>query len=82
MGDASRLDDRLLARLPRILAAAGIMGVVLAGAAWALDGPLHAAGLRYFALAFLCGLGIVTYFGAAFGMGAVTRADLRGALRR
>jgi putative peptidoglycan lipid II flippase len=82
MGEASRIDDRLLSRLPRILAASALMGVVLALAAWALDGPLHAAGLRYLALAGLCGLGMVTYFGAAFAMGAVTRADLRGALRR
>ncbi len=82
MGDASRIDDRLRARLPRILAAAALMGVVLAVAAWALEGPLHAPGLRYLALAALCALGIVTYFGAAFGLGAMTRSDLRGALRR
>ncbi|WP_037282111.1 murein biosynthesis integral membrane protein MurJ [Rubellimicrobium mesophilum] len=82
MGDASRIDDRLMERLPRILGASGLMGVVLVAAAWALDGPLHAPGLRYVALAALCGLGIVTYFGAAFGMGAVTRSDLKGALRR
>jgi len=82
MGEASRVDDRLLSRLPRILAASALMGVVLAVAALALDDPLHEPGLRYLALALLCGLGIVTYFGAAFAMGAVTRSDLKGALRR
>lgn len=82
LGDAARLDDRCRARLPRILLAAGIMGLVLAAAAWVFDGPLHTSGLRYPALAALCGLGIVAYIAAAFALGAVTRADLRGALRR
>jgi putative peptidoglycan lipid II flippase len=82
MGDASRIDDRLRARLPRIVAAALLMGVMLGVAAWALSGPLHAPGLRYLALAGLVTLGIVTYFGAAFALGAVTRSDLKGALRR
>jgi putative peptidoglycan lipid II flippase len=58
------------------------MGAVLAVAAWALDGPLHAAGLRYLALAALCALGIVAYFATGFLIGAFSRADLKGALRR
>ncbi|WP_210527985.1 murein biosynthesis integral membrane protein MurJ [Rubellimicrobium arenae] len=82
MGDAARIDDRLRGRLPRILAASALMGVVLWGAAHLLDGPLHAPGVRYLALALVCGLGIVTYFGAAVALGAIRGSDLRGALRR
>ena len=82
MGDASRLDDRMRARLPRILVAAAAMGVVLGLSARLLDGPLHAPGWRYLALAGLCGLGILVYFGTGFAIGAFSRSDLRGALRR
>jgi putative peptidoglycan lipid II flippase len=82
LGEAARIDNRLRARAPRILGAAVVMGAVLAAVAWALAGPLHDEGWRYAALALLCGLGIATYFGAAFALGAVRMADLRGALRR
>jgi putative peptidoglycan lipid II flippase len=58
------------------------MGVVLAGASWALGEALLAPGLRYAALAALCGLGIVVYFGTGFAIGAFSRSDLKGALRR
>jgi hypothetical protein len=69
-GRAASIDERLRARLPRILGAAAAMGVVLAGGAWALDGPLHDPVWRYGALALLCGAGVVAYFAAAFGLGA------------
>jgi putative peptidoglycan lipid II flippase len=82
MGEASTLDERLRERLPRILAAAAAMGAVLVAAAWLLDGVLHTPGWRYLALAGLCGLGIVTYFGTGFGIGAFSRSDLRGTVRR
>ncbi|QUS34825.1 murein biosynthesis integral membrane protein MurJ [Falsirhodobacter algicola] len=82
MGDAVRPDARLRARLPRIALASALMGVVLWLAAQALAGPLGSAGLRYGALALLVGAGIVSYFGAAFALGAVRPADLRTALRR
>jgi putative peptidoglycan lipid II flippase len=82
MGDASAIDDRLRGRLPRIGAAAAVMGIALGLGAWALEGPLHAPGLRYLALAGLCGLGIVVYFATGFAIGAFSRSDLRGALRR
>jgi putative peptidoglycan lipid II flippase len=82
MGEARRIDDRLKGRLPRIVGAAVAMGVVLAVAAWALDDAIHAPGIRYLALAGLCGLGIVVYFGTGFAIGAFRAADLKGALRR
>ncbi|TNC73012.1 murein biosynthesis integral membrane protein MurJ [Rubellimicrobium roseum] len=82
MGDASRMDDRLRARLPRIAGASVAMGAVLWLGAEALDAALHAPGLRYLALAGLCALGIAAYFGTGFAIGAFRAADLRGALRR
>jgi putative peptidoglycan lipid II flippase len=82
LGAAASFDGRLRARVPRILGAAAVMGAVLAAGSWALDGPLHDAGWRYGALALLCGVGVVAYFGAAFGFGAMRPSDLRGALRR
>ncbi|MBP1804718.1 murein biosynthesis integral membrane protein MurJ [Rubellimicrobium aerolatum] len=82
MGDASRLDDRLRARLPRIVVASALMGVILWGAARLLDGALHAPSWRYLALAGLCALGIATYFAAAAALGALRPSDLRAALRR
>lgn len=82
MGPGARPDARLLARLPRIAAAAAVMGGVLWLAAAALAGPLVAPGLRYPALALLIGAGVVTYFGAGFLFGAFRPEDFRKALRR
>lgn len=82
MGEAARMDARLCHRLPRIVLAAGLMGVVvwLAQNFWLAE-ALLAPGRRYLALAALVGLGIGTYAAAAFGCGAMRLADLR-ALRR
>ena len=82
MGEAAQFDSRFVTRLPRIVAAAAIMGAALWGAAWALEGALQAPGLRYLALAGLIGLGIVAYFGAGALIGAFRLADFRSALKR
>ena len=82
MGEAARFDTRFLTRLPRIVAASAIMGAVLWAAAWALEGALHAPGLRYLALTGLIVLGIVTYFGAGGLIGAFRMADFKSALKR
>jgi putative peptidoglycan lipid II flippase len=82
MGDAGRMDDRLRARLPRILLASAVMGAALGAGWWALDGALHAAGLRYGALAALVLGGMAAYALAAYALGAIRPADLRAALRR
>ncbi|MEM7496770.1 MAG: murein biosynthesis integral membrane protein MurJ [Pseudomonadota bacterium] len=74
------IDSRLARRLPRVLAATGIMAaVVLAGAA-AADGldPI----LRAVALAGIVALGLSAYAAAGLALGAFATADLRGALRR
>ncbi|MFD1913886.1 murein biosynthesis integral membrane protein MurJ [Halodurantibacterium flavum] len=82
MGEAAEVDDRLRSRLVRIGGACGIMGLCLLAAAAAMGDWLTAPGLRYLALGALVLLGIVTYFGSGFALGAFRTADLRGALRR
>ncbi|MDH2325332.1 murein biosynthesis integral membrane protein MurJ [Cereibacter sp. SYSU M97828] len=82
MGEAVRIDDRLRARLPRIVAASAFMGAVLWGASWLLADALTTGGLRYAALAGLVALGIASYFGSAYVLGALRPSDLKTALRR
>jgi putative peptidoglycan lipid II flippase len=82
MGEAARLDDRFRARLPRILAASAVMGVVLWIAAVLLGPGLGTPTVRYAALAALVAIGLGTYALAGRALGAFTIADLRGALRR
>lgn len=79
-----RPDGRLGARAPRILAATAIMGAMLVGAgivADAMAGPVRPPRLEAVLLAGLCLGGLLVYLGAAFWLGALTRADL-AALRR
>jgi len=82
MGGAARMDARLRHRLPRIVAASALMGAILWGASLVLAGPLAAPTLRYGALALLVVLGIVSYFAAAFLLGAFRPADMKTAMRR
>jgi putative peptidoglycan lipid II flippase len=73
-------DRRLRRRLPRLLGAT----VLMAGVLW-LGVPLlfPAVGLwRYGALALLVGAGLVAYFGAAWGLGALSLGELKQTLRR
>jgi putative peptidoglycan lipid II flippase len=81
MGPEARFDARFMQRLPRIIAACVIMGAVLWAAAWALTPALHLPLWRYLALAGLCGVGIVAYFGAGTALGAFKLKDF-AALRR
>lgn len=82
MGAAAQPDERLLSRLPRIMAASAIMGALLVGLAALLAPWLAASGIRYAALGALVLSGIGVYFAAALGLGAISAADLRDALRR
>ena len=82
MGPETRVDGRFRQRVPRMVLAAGIMGLVLAGGATLLAGPLHSPHLRYGALALLVSGGIATYFGCGAALGAFVLADFRRALRR
>ncbi len=81
MGAAVRLDARCRARLPRIIAAALIMGAVLYGGAALLAPWLYHAGWRYVALAGLIGLGAAAYFGSGAALGAFKLSDFRSLKR-
>ena len=77
------LDARLRRRLPRILLASLVMGVLLwAGQGWLtgwFDGGLA---LQVAALAILVGAGLAAYGGLALLLGAMTPADLRSLIGR
>ena len=77
MGEAARADERLRARLPRVAAAATLLGLYLWGAEWALRDALSAAGHRYWALTLLCLSGMAVYGLAALATGAFRPSDFR-----
>lgn len=82
MGEAAHTDDRFRRRLPRILVASAVMGVVLWAGEIALGPALGQPGLRYLALGALVALGAVSYFGVGVLVGAFRMAEFRGLLRR
>ena len=82
MGDEARLDARLRHRLPRLLAASAIMGVVLVLGEVVLGTALSTQYWRIPALAGLISVGIVTYFVAGSVIGAFRMSEFRALLRR
>ena len=82
MGEVARFDTRFRTRLPRIVAAAIVMGVVLWGTAWVLTPWLQTGGIRYLALTVLVLLGMAVYFGIGHIIGAFQLSDFRRSLRR
>jgi putative peptidoglycan lipid II flippase len=82
MGPAALYDDRLRARMPRMLAAAAGMGAVLLAAVALLAEALAAPGLRYGALAVLVAAGALAYGLFGLLLGAFRLSDFRSALRR
>lgn len=82
MGDAARLDDRFLTRLPRIIAASALMGLVLWALAAALAEPLATPGIRTAALGAMVLAAMVVYFGTVLLIGGMSWTELRGAFRR
>ncbi|SPJ26237.1 murein biosynthesis integral membrane protein MurJ [Palleronia abyssalis] len=81
MGETASPDARFRARLPRIVVASLVMGVVLY-VANILLAPLFAGPWQFAALAILVGAGIVTFFATAHLIGAVAFREIRGAVRR
>ena len=82
MGDEARLDDRMRARGPRIVAASLLMGAVLYAAMLALE-PMLASGVsRYPGLVLLVAGGIVSYFAIGAAIGAFRLADFRSLRQR
>jgi putative peptidoglycan lipid II flippase len=82
MGDAASFDARFKTRLPRIIAASGIMGASLWGAASTLTPILYDSAWRGLGLLALCAIGIVVYGVAGQILGAFKMQDFRQALRR
>lgn len=82
MGEAATYDDRLRTRLPRVILASAVMGLVLWGASQGLAGQLSAEGHRYWALAVLVLAGLAIYGATAWGFGAFRFADFRGGAPR
>jgi putative peptidoglycan lipid II flippase len=82
MGDAARLDDRFLTRVPRIVAASALMGLVLWALSVALAGPLATPGIRTAALGAMILAAMAVYFGTVLLIGGMSWAELRGAFRR
>jgi putative peptidoglycan lipid II flippase len=82
MGDEARLDARMKARLPRIVAAALFMGAVLWLGQWLLADALAQQYWRFFALGGLIAAGIVSYFAAGTLIGAFSLTDFRALRRR
>jgi len=81
MGDEARFDTRSRSRIPRAVIAAIFMGGVLWAGQIAL-GPLFGEAVwRYFALAGLIAIGIISYFVAGTAIGAFRLSDFKG-LRR
>jgi len=74
------LDRRLRRRAPRLLAATLLMAVVL----WGIEEVFYLApGMpRLAVLVVLIVAGVIVYFAAAHGLGAVDLRDLRGLVRR
>lgn len=81
--DHLRLDPRLRARIPRIIAAAAILALVLWLGAGLLA-PIFAqpGALRAFALAGLIGSGMAIYLAAALLLGATRWSELRRIVKR
>ncbi|MEO0401093.1 MAG: murein biosynthesis integral membrane protein MurJ [Pseudomonadota bacterium] len=82
MGEGVDLDSRYRTRLPRIIAAALIMGAILWVVAILLKPALGSDYIRYGALLGLIGIGGFAYFGAAHLLGGLRLSDVRGAMRR
>ncbi len=82
MGDAARFDDRFRYRLPRIIVAALLMGLVLWGLSHLLAGPLNSRGIRAVVLLGMILTAMAVYFGTVMAIGGMSWVELRSALRR
>jgi len=81
-GEAAEIDARLRHRLPRIVTASALMGVVTWGVMAGLGDLLYQPGTRYLALLVLVASGVAAYGIAAMLLGAFRPSDLRAGFRR
>jgi putative peptidoglycan lipid II flippase len=82
MGKIVALDDRFVARVPRIAAAAALMGGVLWGMMVLLAEPLVTPGLRTATLGAMILAAMTVYFGTVLAIGGMSWVELKGAFRR
>ncbi len=82
MGDEARFDARFRHRLPRILLATAVMGVVLWFGADICDAAIKTRGWRFPALTALIAAGIISYFAAGAALGAFKLSDFKSLRRR
>jgi putative peptidoglycan lipid II flippase len=82
MGDVVWLDDRFLARVPRMLLASALMGLVLWLMMTALAGPLATPGIRTASLGAMVLVAMAVYFGTVLLIGGMSWVELKGAFRR
>ncbi|QDL92451.1 murein biosynthesis integral membrane protein MurJ [Paroceanicella profunda] len=81
-GAAAAPDARLRRRLPRLLAASAVMGLVTWGGLQVLGPAFYQPGLRYLALLGLVVAGGLAYLAPALALGGVRLSDLRAELGR
>ena len=81
-GDAAAFDDRFKRRVPRIIMASILMGLVLYGVFLLLIPALGTPGWRYLALTVLLGTGAASYLGSGQLLGAFNIRDFKAAMRR
>ena len=82
MGEVAQLDDRFKARLPRMVAASGIMGIAIWITQIAIQPLMSDGALKLVGEVFIVVVGIVAYGFAGIMLGAFQRAELAAALRR
>jgi putative peptidoglycan lipid II flippase len=82
MGDAVRLDDRFRARVPRMIIASALMGLVLWGLMTLLAVPLVTPGIRTAALGAMVLAAMAVYFSTVLLIGGMSWVELKGAFRR
>lgn len=82
MGEAASLDSRFRHRVPRIIAAALLMGLALWGLMLGFGDLMLEPGKRTGILGLTVLFGMATYFGSVLLIGGMSWAELRGALRR
>ncbi|MFZ1469747.1 MAG: murein biosynthesis integral membrane protein MurJ [Paracoccaceae bacterium] len=82
MGEATHLDARFRRRMPLVLLAAAVMGLVLWGLTFAMGDMVYARGTRSLALGVLVLAGAASYFAVAVATGAMGLAELKLFLRR
>jgi putative peptidoglycan lipid II flippase len=82
MGQVVTLDDRFLARVPRIAAASALMGLVLWVLTLVLAEALVTPGLRTAALGGMILAAMAVYFGTVLAIGGMSWVELKGAFRR